>query len=228
MAEHSGHRKRQRELYRKTGGEGWEEARLLELLLFRAIPRGDVYPLAQRLIGRFGSLEGVLTAEKEQLMEEHGVGERTAEMLSMAREGLLDADEDGAEQRPPERPRLPGPQEAGAFLIPYFLSRREEAVYLLGLDGDYRFTGLRLVALGGEEAVRVDLEETVRIAEAMCPAYVVAAHNHPSGIALPSAADERATFFLRDAFKDAGITLLDHLIVSGDDFVSLRENGILC
>lgn len=231
MAGHSGHRQRRRELYRRSGGEGWSDAELLELMLFRIIPRGDVYPLAQRLVDRFGSLEGVLTARAEELREERGVGEKTAEFLTSAREALSgelgEAENGGDTAVLPERPRLSGPHEAGSFLIPYFLARREEAVYLIGLDGEYRLTGLRIAALGGGESVSVDMEEVVRISEAMCPRYIVAAHNHPSGIALPSAADERATRMLRDALGAVGITLLDHLVVSGDDFVSLRENGLL-
>lgn len=227
MAGHSGHRQRRRALYRRSGGEGWTDAELLELMLFRVIPRGDVFPLAQRLVERFGSLEGVLTAREEALLEEPGVGKKTAAFLTSARDALAGELDGGGSAAPPERPRLPGPHEAGSFLIPFFLSRREEAVYLIGLDGDYRLTGLRLAAQGGGESVSVDMEELVRISEAMCPRYIVAAHNHPSGIALPSAADERATRLLRDALKAAGITLLDHLVVSGDDFVSLRENGVL-
>ncbi len=234
MPEHNGHRKRRRELYRATGGEGWEDARLLELLLFRAIPRGDVYPLARRLTERFGSLNGVLTAAPEELMEERGVGEKTARFLTSAK-GLLEAEKaetgadggDALRASPPPRPVLRSPGAAGEFLLPYFAAHRDEALYLMALDGGYTFLGLRLAALGGQESVRVDLEEMVRISEALCPEYIIAAHNHPGGIALPSAADERATFLFRDALQKAGITLLDHIVVSGGDFVSLRENGIL-
>lgn len=132
---------------------------------------------------------------------------------------------------PPEtedgRPRLASAGEAGAFLIPYFAAHREEALYIVGLDEDFTFLGLRLAALGGEESVRVDLEDMVRMSEAMCAVYVIAAHNHPSGVALPSAADERATLRFRDALRERGVTLLDHIVVSGDDFVSLWENGVL-
>ncbi len=125
------------------------------------------------------------------------------------------------------RPRLAGAGEAGAFLIPYFATHRQEALYIVGLDGEYTFLGLRLAALGGADSVRVELEDMVRMSEAMCAVYVIAAHNHPSGIALPSAADERATLRFRDALREKNITLLDHIVVSGDDFVSLWENGVL-
>ena len=81
MAEHGGHRRRRRALFEVTLGEGWEEARLLELALFEAIPRGDVYPLAQRLLERFGSLSAVSAAPEEELLRERGVGEKTARVL---------------------------------------------------------------------------------------------------------------------------------------------------
>ena len=86
------------------------------------------------------------------------------------------------------RPRLAGAGEAGAFLIPYFATHRQEALYIVGLDGEYTFLGLRLAALGGADSVRVELEDMVRM---------------------------------------KNIALLDHIVVSGDDFVSLWENGVL-
>ena len=72
MAEHGGHRRRRRALFEAAGGEGWEEARLLELVLFEAIPRGDVYPLARRLLERFGSVAAVSAAPEEELLRERG------------------------------------------------------------------------------------------------------------------------------------------------------------
>ncbi len=244
MAEHGGHRRRRRALFEVTLGEGWEEARLLELALFEAIPRGDVYPLAQRLLERFGSLSAVSAAPEEELLRERGVGEKTARVLRdapalleemrararEAREAVARREAapsgDGRPSLPP-RPVLRTPEDAGLFLLPYFTEHREEALYILALDGDYTFLGIRLAGLGGEESVRVDMENLVRMSEAMGARYIIAAHNHPSGIALPSAADEQATLAFRDALREAGITLLDHIVTSTDDFVSLRENGFL-
>ena len=80
---HAGHRKRMREEFLRTGGAEMEEHRLLELLLFYAIPQGDVNPLAHLLVDHFGSLTGVLHATYDQLVKVKGVGHNTAVLLQL-------------------------------------------------------------------------------------------------------------------------------------------------
>ena len=84
---HAGHRQRLRERFDTVGSSGFEEHTILELLLFYAIPQKDTNPLAHDLIQRFGSLEGVLNASKEELMQVSGVGENTATLLRLV-EGI--------------------------------------------------------------------------------------------------------------------------------------------
>lgn len=125
MSIHTGHRKRVKDEFRARGLEGWPDHRVLELLLFYAIPQGDVNGLAHDLIDRFGSLAGVLDASEDELRKVPGVGEHTSLLLQL----IPAVGARYREQRSDLGELVQTPREAAALLEPYFFGARNEMVY---------------------------------------------------------------------------------------------------
>ena len=155
---HAGHRERMKAEFLARGLEGWPDHRVLELLLFYTIPQGDVNDLAHELVERFGSLAGVLDASVEELKKVKGVGDHTAVFLRMLPAVL--GRYQGARTR--LSAIINSPEEAYAWLEPYFFGARNEMVYVLCLDGKRQVLGVRKVAEGSIELAEVN---TRRIAE---------------------------------------------------------------
>lgn len=215
---HSGHRSRVKKEFLSRGLEGWPAHRVLELLLFYAIPQGDVNALAHELIERFGSLSGVLDATVEDLKSVPGVGEHTALLLKLmpAMGQAYVADRSGRGTIVHSR------EEAAHILRPYFFGARNELIYILCTDGKGKLLGVRKVADGTIDAAEINTRRLVEEALSLRAAAIYVAHNHVSNLALPSSMDWITTDRLRELLSGMGIDLLDHLIFADDDFVSLR------
>ena len=217
---HAGHRQRVKNEFRTRGMEGWPDHRVLELLLFYAIPQGDVNGLAHDLIEHFGSLAGVLDASAEELMKVPGVGEHTALLLRVVTAV-------GGRYRE-ERSDLGGlvqsPREAAALLEPYFFGARNELVYILCLDSKGKALGVRKVAEGSIFASDINIRRIAEEAMGLRAAGIYLAHNHISNLAFPSAEDWQATDTVRAALGPVGLNLIDHLIFVDGDVVSLSQS----
>ena len=223
MAVHDGHRARKKEQFRTHGLDAFADHEALELLLFYAIPRVDTNPVAHRLIERFGSLDGVLSAPPEELEKVEGVGESAATLLSLilplVRRSRMTA---------AKTPVIIGTtQDAGNYFVDLFFGMREERLYEACLDAKGKLLRCAKVADGSVDAVSVNIRVIVENALKCGASAVVLSHNHPSGVALPSADDNATTLAVYDALRTVDIRLLDHIIVADDDFVSIRDNGLL-
>lgn len=223
MGVHDGHRDRKREQFLRCGAESFADHELLELLLYYAIPRGDVNPLAHALMDRFGSLSGVLAAPAELLAQVEGVGERTAMLLrlvpqiaQMAR--LADMEREVA---------LNTREKIGDYLLELFSRERNEAVYQVCLDGKGKLLACRRLGEGSASAVNLDVRKIVQNAIVFCACSVILAHNHPSGVALPSQEDHTATLRVKEALASIDVKLEDHIIVADHDFLSFAQSGFL-
>ena len=218
---HGGHRGRMKQRYLSQGLDGFSDHEVLELLLYYAIPRADVNPLAHRLIDHFGSLHAVLDAEVGELTEVAGVGESTALLLRFVRDlnrrYLLDKQE--------KRPSLAEPEAAGKLFLPYFYGIQEERVYAAFLDDDLRLINCRLLFEGGINYAPLSVRKLVEAALREKATGVTLAHNHPAGQAIPSLEDREATLQIRSALEAMEIRLLDHIIVAGEDYISMEECG---
>lgn len=223
MSVHDGHRARKKEQFRTHGLDAFADHEALELLLFYAIPRVDTNPVAHRLIERFGSLDGVLSAPPEELEKVDGVGESAATLLSLilplVRRSRMTAS---------KKPVILGTtQAAGEYFVDLFFGMREERLYEACLDAKGKLLRCAKVADGSVDAVSVNIRVIVENALKCGASAVVLSHNHPSGVALPSADDNATTLAVYDALHTVDIRLLDHIIVADDDFVSIRDNGLL-
>lgn len=217
---HTGHRERIKAEFLARGLEGWPDHRVLELLLFYTIPQGDVNDLAHELVERFGSLAGVLDASVEELKKVKGVGDHTAVFLRMLPAVL--GRYQGARTR--LSAIINSPEEAYAWLEPYFFGARNEMVYVLCMDGKRQVLGVRKVAEGSIEMAEVNTRRIAEEAIGLRAAQIYVAHNHVSNLAIPSQADWLTTDTLRGALRPIGIELIDHLVFVDGDMVSLKDS----
>ena len=203
------------------GLDSFSDVQVLELLLGFAIARKDVNPLAHALLERFGSLSGVLDAPAGDLMKVPGIGENTAVMLSvmpqLMRRYTIGKNKTGT--------ILNTTTKAGSYLLPFFFGAKDEQVYLLCLDAKCKVLDCRKLFTGSVNTVGVSVRRIVEEALRRNATSVILAHNHTSGIALPSREDEETTNMVQAALEAVGIRLADHMVMVEDDFVSMADSG---
>ncbi len=221
--EHAGHRQRMREEFLRAGADGMADHRLLELLLFYAIPKVDVNPLAHRLVDRFGSVSGVFHATYDQLVRVPGVGQSTAALLQLipalaARCMEQTASFDG---------QIVSVWQLKELLEPYFFGQRDELAYLVCMDGKSKVLAVRKLGQGIVDTVPITARKVTEAALDCNASQVVLAHNHVSGVAMPSQADVDTTLRLKRVLGEMEVTLVDHLIFAGGDMVSMAQSGLL-
>jgi DNA repair protein RadC len=222
MSTHDGHRQRLKERYAESGLDSFEQHQVLELLLFYCIPRRDTNAIAHELIHRFGTVSGVLSASKEELEKVEGLGSSSATFLKL----LHDLDR-YCQVRCVERPVILNTIErCGEVLIPYFCGFRNEVVYLLCLDAKCKMLCCKEVGEGSVNSAAVPIRRVVEMALAAGATSVVLAHNHPSGVAVPSPEDAWTTRKLARALYAVEIQLVDHLVIADGDYVSLVQSGM--
>lgn len=220
---HGGHRARMKQRYRTQGLDGFDDHNVLELLLYYAIPRQDVNPIAHRLMERFGSLRAVFDASPEELQQVPGVGENAATLIKLMtdvnRRYLIDRG------KRKTRPCLGETQAAGEFFLPYFHGIREERVYVAFLDDAFRLLACREMFEGGVNFAMLSVRKLVEAALAEHATNLILAHNHPAGQALPSFEDRETTLTVARALQAVQLNLLDHIIVAEDEYISMEECG---
>ena len=221
---HAGHRQRIRERYRKQGLDGFAPHEVLELLLFYCRARGDVNPLAHRLIDRFGSLRGVLEAEYSQLMNVPGVGEETATLISM----IVPLFRRYAAAQAEKQNAIHNRSEARRYCIALQAGRRKESFFVICLNNNPQVTGQRLISEGTPGEVQAYPRVVIETALNLNAQGVLLCHNHPGGIAAPSQADIDVTQQLEMLLTELGIKLLDHIIVAGETAYSMADEGLIC
>lgn len=222
---HTGHRARLKEEFLTRGLEGWSDHKVLELLLCYAIPQGDVNPLAHRLIEAFGDLAGVLDASPEALKAVPGMGEHTTVLMKLLPQvaGRYLAQTTGSREE--ETATLP--RDYARWFYPYFTGAARERFCLLSLDSRRKVLGVDLVGEGELAQVGVSNRRVLEAALKHNARCVVLAHNHVGAYAQPSADDVFSTRALTSVLEQVHIELLDHLIFSGEEYVSMRDSGLI-
>ena len=223
MGVHDGHRQKMRRRFLTGGLDSFAPHEALELLLYYAIPRRDTNVLAHALLERYGSLSAVFNAPVEDLMRLEGIGESTAVLLHLVpqlsrRAGLEDAVQSAA---------ISSSVQAGKYLLPLFEGKKREAVYQLCLDRKGKLLACKFLGEGGAASAVVDVRQVAENAILTAASAVILAHNHPSGVALPSPEDYAMTDRMKQALATVGAVLSDHIIVADGDFVSMADSGYL-
>ncbi len=217
---YEGHRQRLRKRFQKEGLDHFEPHEVLELLLFYCIPRKDTKPIAYALLERFGNLPGVLNAPACELQKIPDVGENATVFLNL----LLQLQRYYDAENLPRIP-LTTVESCGRYMMPKFRCQHNEVVFLLCLDAKCKVLDCCKVGEGSVNSAAVPIRRIVEMALGAKASSVVLAHNHPSGIAVPSKEDRITTQRLAMALQSVEIQLVDHLVFAEDDFVSLRQSG---
>lgn len=221
MSIHDGHRQRLKQRFLEAGLDRFTEIQVLEILLFYAIPRKDTNPIAHALLDRFGSLAQVLEAPVEELCKVPGVTANAATLLRLTRET-------GKYYQLSRNSRmevLPTLEDCAAYLVPHFYGSTTESVYLLCLDAKCKVLCCREIGEGSVNSTGISVRKVVETALMAKASSVVLAHNHPSGVAIPSNEDICTTRKIAMALHAVDIRLVDHVIVGDDDYVSLAQSG---
>lgn len=218
---HKGHRKRLKERFLAEGLDNFNEVNVLELMLFYCVQRQDTNPLAHRLLDHFGKLSAVLDASAEELMKVSGVTEHIATYLTM----INAVGRFYLRNRSADTKILTTTEACGKYLLPYFHALQKETVYLLCLDAKCKVLACKKVGEGSVNSASISIRRIVETALGANAVTVVLAHNHPSGLALPSVEDIQTTRRLSQALHTVEIILADHIVVADDDFVSMVQSG---
>lgn len=221
--EHSGHRQRMRERFRAQGLDGFAAHEILELILFYAIPRANVNPLAHRLIDRFGTLHNVLEADAEELMKVEGIGENAATLLSL----FAHVDRRLQQSRSAEKKRLRSRENGKAHCLGLLAGLRQEHMYLVCLNAQMEVVQDVLIARGTLNEVPAYPRMVAEAALRANAHSVILCHNHPGGSVIPSQADLDMTAQLGRLLQDLDVILTDHVIVAAEDALSLVECHLL-
>jgi DNA repair protein RadC len=214
---------RPREKLLARGAAALADTELLALLLRTGIRGLDVFALSEQVLSGFDGFAGLLNAGPDDLKRIKGLGPakraEIAAVLEIARRALA--------QRMRQAPVFDSPQQVKDYLALHLAGRPQEVFVALFLDSQHRLLALREMFQGTLAHTSVHPREVVKAALAHNAAGVVLAHNHPSGVAEPSRADEYLTATLRNALALVDVRVLDHLVVGQGHVVSMAERGLL-
>jgi DNA repair protein RadC len=217
-AHYHGHRDRLRARYREQGDQAVADYEVLELILFRLIPRRDTKPIAKALLSRFGTLAGVFGAPLNLLQEVKGVGEAVAldlKLIATATQRMLKSE-------------LRNKQVLSSWsaVIDYchaaMAHETKEQFRILFLDKRNTLIADEVQQRGTIDHTPVYPREVVKRALELSATALILVHNHPSGDPTPSRADIEMTKLIAEAAKPLGITVHDHIIIGKDGHVSMK------
>lgn len=220
---YTGHRERLRERFRKSGADSLSDYELLEMVMFRALPRRDIKPLAKALINRFGTFAEVVSAPPECLKEVKGIGESVVTEIKLVQAAAL---------------RLAGSALHGRDLLDSWSAVLEycharlayesrEQVRVLFLDRKNRLISDEEQQRGTVDHTPIYPREVVRRALVLAASAIILVHNHPSGDPTPSRADIDMTRRIIEGAEKLGISVHDHIIIGREGHASLKGLGLI-
>ncbi|MEO0623679.1 MAG: DNA repair protein RadC [Pseudomonadota bacterium] len=217
------HRTRLRQRFLAAGAESLADYEMLELVLFRAIPRRDVKPLAKLLLQRFGDFNGVISAPPARLAEVQGVGPAVVCELKVVEAAAHRL----ARAQVLNRPALSSWQALMRYCKTTMAHRDTEQVRILYLDRKNVLIADEAQGTGTVDHVPVYPREIVKRGLELNASAMILVHNHPSGDPTPSQADVDMTRRIEDAARSVGITIHDHVVIGKAEDASFRALGLL-
>ena len=213
-----GHRERLKSRFRDAGADALPDYELLELVLFRSIPRRDVKALAKALIARFGSFAEVLGAPEERLREIPGIGESVATDLKLVRAAGLRM----AKGEVKKKPVLSSWSQVIDYCRSAMAFEMREQFRILFLDKKNGLIADEVQQTGTVDHTPVYPREIVKRALELSASAIILVHNHPSGDPTPSTADITMTKQIVDIAKSLGITVHDHIVIGREGHASFK------
>jgi DNA repair protein RadC len=214
---------RPREKMAARGPGALSDAELLAILLRVGVAGKSAVELARDLIAQFGSIAALLAASPKDIAKIKGLGPAKALQLQAA----LELGRRALAQPLREQPLLNSPNAVRDFLRLTYMGETAEVFMALFLDTQNRLIQAQPLFRGSLTQTSVYPREVVKAALAANAAAVILAHNHPSGVAEPSAADIALTKALKDALALVEVRVLDHLIAGANTVESLAQRGLI-
>lgn len=202
--------------------EGFAPHQILEFLLFYSIPRIDTNEHGHRLIDRFGSVKGILDAKHEDLISVDGVGENTAVFLKL----IAAVSKYYASSELKIGEQYDTIDKVGKFLVNLFMGTTNEKAYVLTFNGKNEMTNCKLICEGSVNSNPALVKNIVSTAIKEDAVGIVIAHNHPTGLAVPSGADIEFTSQLRYCCNQIDINLVEHIVVAGNSFAPIIKKNL--
>ena len=218
-----GHRERLRTRFLSGGHGSMPEYEVLELLLFNAIPRIDVKPLAKRLLAEFGDLNGVVAASEHRLLQVEGADPKVYLQLRIAEAFAHRMSH--AKLR--ERNIISSWDELMTYCRTVMAHRETEQFRVLYLDRKNTLIADEAQADGTVDHVPVYPREVAKRALELNASALILVHNHPSGDPTPSKSDLTMTTRIEEAAKTIGVVLHDHVVIGKDAEFSFLSNGLI-
>ncbi len=218
---HEGHRARMRKRYLDTGFDSFQDHEILEMILYNCYTRRNTNDIAHKLLDSFGSISAVLEAPVDALIG-CGISESVAVYLRM----IPDVCRVYFDDKNNSKDKIIDYDTVGQSFVNKFIGRVDESVYLLLTDAKSKEVFCGVVSTGTSLSSDVSIRKIVDLAMRYNATNAVIAHNHPSGVAVPSRADLVMTSALHHTLRSIGVRLVDHIIVADDEYVSLRETEL--
>ncbi|MCL2235237.1 MAG: hypothetical protein FWB98_02215 [Defluviitaleaceae bacterium] len=221
--DYAGHRMRLRERFIKAGLEAFSTHEVLEFLLFYAIPRRDTKGIARKAIKEYGGLAELLEASPEDIMRRTGLTENTAVFLSLmpqlAKRYQL--------EKNTETIKLEDSHRLREYTKVLFIGAIVECFYIICMDANYNLRAAEMVFEGDIHEIPMYPRKILERVLAHRTVNLVLAHNHPSGNKTIPTVDFETTKTLAKILEPFNVTIVDHIIVAGDDAVSFAEKGYI-
>lgn len=218
-----GHRQRLKTKFKEAGFNNFADYEILEYILTFALARKDTKPLAKELIKNFGSIKQVFDADIEALKKIRGISEHTALLISCFSRfakmySYMEIKEGG---------QLSSPKAVADYLISQFGGEKNEKFYAVLLNSGNKVIECLEIEKGTVNKSIVFPRKVAQAALSYNASAVIIAHNHPGGTLKPSQNDIDATTAVKNALHAVDVSLLDHIIVAGKNYLSLKEYNLI-
>lgn len=220
---HKGHRSRLRDRARKEGIENFQDYQVLEYALSFVVPYKDTNPIAHELVDKFGSLAGVLEANEEDIASVKGMGEVSAHFLT----SIIPIYNFYARQISSRIGEISNPQESYEYVKGLFTGKLVEELYMVSLLSNNKILKCEKVAEGTAGQAKIAIRKITDMISRNKVNNVIIAHNHPGGLSIPSADDDKLTKALVTTLAINDTYLMDHIIIGEKGFYSYRQSGII-
>ncbi|MBM4270745.1 MAG: DNA repair protein RadC [Deltaproteobacteria bacterium] len=221
--QYEGHRQRLKKKFVDSGIDAFHDYEVLELLLSYAIPRKDIKPLAKQLFREFGSLKGIIDAERQQLENIKGLGTHSAILIKLIKDiGAL-----YLKERAKESPQLTCTTDLLNYCKTSMGGLKDERFCVIYLDAQNRITDIATIHEGIVNQAVVYPRKVLENALKQNASAIILVHNHPSGQVKPSDADIRLTKTIQETARTLDIIVHDHVIIGENRFFSFREEGLM-
>ena len=219
---HKGHRMRLRNKFAKHGLDTFTEIEVLEFLLFHVIQRKDTNKIAHLLLDRFGTLKNVLNAGYDELRVIDGMGDVSAAFVVFLREfsKYLNTNEF-------KETVLDTAKKSGDYCCNYFKHHTNECFIIIGLTHNRKIKFVEKISDGTEYETNVNKEYIFKTVLNRNAKKIILSHNHPVSTPEPSAQDIVSTKEIAATFLEFGIEVIDHIVCSNDDFISMSDRGMI-